>query len=100
MFDPTSRYATLAVRTLHLRNGREVAYVARRFLPQGSSLQTLGTTRVAPDERLDALAARTLGHSEVWWQIADAADAVDPTTLLVEGDLVRVPVPGRGGGAR
>ena len=60
MFDPLSRYSPLEDATLTLPDGRTVAYKRRRFLLPGSALQPLAEVTVAPSERLDIIAARTI----------------------------------------
>jgi hypothetical protein len=94
MFDPTSRYYSIPTATLTLPDGRVVTYKRRRFLPPGADLPLLAEVIVQPGERLDLLAARTLGDPEQFWRICDANDAIDPTDLAAEpGRLLRVPVP-------
>jgi hypothetical protein len=48
---------------------------------------------VAPAERIDVYAARTLSDAEHFWLIADANAAMDPETLLVPGQSLTVPMP-------
>jgi hypothetical protein len=94
MFDPTSRYAPLEIAHITLPDGRPAAYVRRRFLPRGSALPLLGETPVQAEDRLDLIAARTLGDPEHWWRIADANDALRPADLLTPtGRSLRVPIP-------
>ena len=96
MFDPTSRYAALEVATLTDRDGRRVAYVRRRFAPQGPSLPLLVEVTVAQEDRLDLICARTLGDPEHFWRICDANDAMSPFDLTGDaavGRPLRVPVP-------
>ena len=94
MFDLGSRYANLPTVNLTDREGRVIAYVGRRFLPHGSAMPLLVEVRVAPADRLDLIAARTLGDPEHFWRICDANDALDPWALIEEpGRPLRVPVP-------
>jgi hypothetical protein len=94
MFDPGSRYAPLPIATLTDAEGRPIAYVTRRFLPQGASLPLAVEARVEQGDRLDLIAARTLGDPEHFWRICDANDALDPWALTAEpGRRLRVPVP-------
>lgn len=94
MFDATSRYARLPVLTLE-REGRDpLPYVARRFVPAGSSLQTLAEVPVQSDDRPDLITSRTLGDPLQFWRVADANDVLDPGELTDEpGQRIRVPVP-------
>jgi hypothetical protein len=94
MFDPTSRYARLETAELKDRDGRGIAYVRRRFLPQGSRMPLLAEVAVRPGDRLDIITARALGDPEHFWRVCDANDAMDPQELTKEtGRALRVPVP-------
>lgn len=94
MFDPNSRYARIPTAKLTLPDGRVVAYVKRRFLPQGEAMPVLAEVALQPDERLDQLTHRTLGDPEQSWRVCDANDAMDPTDLTREpGRRLRVPIP-------
>lgn len=97
MFEPSSRYASIEQATLELPHGREVHHVRRRFLPQGSTMPVLAEVTVTDSDRLDLVAARTLGDPELFWRVADANDAMNPFDLVTEpGALLRVPVPQAG----
>ncbi len=94
MFDPTSRYYRLETLKHVDRDGREVAYKRRRFLPPGESLPLLAETEVVQSERLDQITARTLGEPTHFWRICDANDAMNPLELTDEtGRTLRVPLP-------
>jgi hypothetical protein len=94
MLDPESRYAEVAQTKRRLPDGREVAYLQRRFLPQAEALAMLVEVEVRQDERLDLIGARTLGEATQWWRIADANEALHPDELEeVAGRRLRVPVP-------
>lgn len=94
MFDPTSRYFNLQNRTWASADGRVVAYRERRFLPQGRTLPLLVEVTVQPSDRLDLIAARTLGQPELFWRVCDANDAMDPFSLTAEaGRKLRVAIP-------
>ena len=94
MFDPTSRYARLATKTLKNADGREVTYVERRFLPKGEELQILAEVTVEQSDRLDLISARVLGNPLMFWQICDANNAMDPFELVKEPNKkLIVPVP-------
>ena len=84
MFDPASRYANLEILTLTGRDGREVKYVARRFLPQPGGGTVIREHTVREGDRLDHIAARYLGDPELFWQIADVNNAMRPETLVEE----------------
>lgn len=93
MFEPTSRYYNLENVTLKTPDGRVIAYKRRRFLPQGEDLQLLVEVTVAEGDRLDLIAARTIGDPEQFWRIADANDAMNPFDLEETGRTLRVPIP-------
>jgi hypothetical protein len=94
MFEHTSRYYDLETANHTTPDGRVVAYKRRRFLPQGREMQLLIDVTVIQGDRLDLIAARTLGDPEQFWRVCDANDALDPRELTAEpGRAVRVPVP-------
>lgn len=92
-FDPSSRYARLPVDQVRLPDGRVASCVRRRFLPQGASLGAVAEVAPLSDERVDQLAARTVGDPERFWRLADANDAMDPRELADPARRVRVPLP-------
>ena len=94
MFEPTSRYHGIETAEYRTARGRLVRYVRRRFLLQPDALPLLVEVTVTEGDRLDLIAARTLGDPEGFWRIADANDAMDPLDLTAEpGRVLRVPVP-------
>jgi nucleoid-associated protein YgaU len=94
MFADTSRYAPLETATLELPDGRTVRYQRRRFVPSGASLRRLTDVIVTEGDRLDLIAARTLGDPEQFWRICDANDALHPDELTrTVGRVLAVPVP-------
>jgi len=94
MFDPASRYYNLETAEYVGEEGKKIAYKRRRFLPLGEEMPLLVEVRVAQGDRLDLIAARTLGDPEHFWRICDANDAMNPFDLTSEiGRVLRVPVP-------
>jgi hypothetical protein len=93
MFEPTSRYAKVEDAALTTPDGREIAYKRRRFLPRGEDLPRLAEAKVVQGDRLDLVAARTLGDPEQYWRICDANDALDPHALEEPGRRLVVPMP-------
>jgi len=92
MLDPGSRY--VALDTVTVTDGdRTIAYKRRRFLPAGARLTLLTDTIVGEGERLDLVAARTLGDPEQFWRVCDANDAMNPADLERSGRTLRIPVP-------
>lgn len=82
MFDPTSRYAGLPTTEHRTASGRTVVHVQRRILPSAGSLTPLARVVVTEGDRLDLVAARTLGDPLQWWRIADANEGTDPEELV------------------
>jgi hypothetical protein len=94
MFDATSRYAAVETVSFKLPDGRTVAYKRRRFLPAGADLAVLAEIAVNQGDRLDLIAARTIGDPLQFWRVCDANDAMDPFELVAQpGALVVIPVP-------
>lgn len=94
MFESTSRYYNLPTKKFTTTDGRTIAYVQRRRLPQGKSLPIQGKVEVQEVDRLDHIAASTLGDPEQFWQICDANNTMNPTDLTTEsGQQLRIPIP-------
>ena len=95
MFGHTSRYYGRAPLTYRRPDGRTVTYAPRRILPQPDSFATLVEVRLTDGDRLDLLAAATLGDPLLFWQICDANGALDPFDLVSRiGATIKVPRPG------
>ena len=93
-FPATSRYATIEVATLETSDGRKIAYLRRRFVPQPDRYALLREHVVVAGQRLDHVAAQYLGDPEQFWRIADANGAIAPETLTDEaGDIIRITLP-------
>ena len=73
---------TLRDRNIPLPDGRIVSYVRRRFLPP--ALPLLAEITVAPGERIDLIANRTLGDPLAFWRLCDANDVIDPTEATAD----------------
>lgn len=94
VFPPTSRYHGLPVKTFVGADGRETAYVGRRFLPAHDQLQALQEYTVTQGDRIDNLASRFIGDPEQFWRIADANTELDPQRLTTEvGRRIRIALP-------
>ncbi len=99
MFEPTSRYAALAVKTLTIigadGEAREIRYVERRFLPPAGTGTTIVEHTVTQGERLDNITARYLGDPAQFWRLCDANEVLDPGELTDEvGRRIRIALPG------
>ena len=84
MFELTSRYYNLETKHYTTPDGRVIAYVGRRFIPNMDTAVTLAEYTVTEGERLDNITASTLGDPEQFWRIADANRALDPFELTTE----------------
>ena len=98
MFDPTSRYAKLAVKTLTVAGPdgqpRDIRYVERRFLPPAGAGTTLVEHRVVQGDRLDRITAKYLGDPAQFWRVADANETLRPEELTDEiGGTIEIALP-------
>jgi hypothetical protein len=94
MFEHTSRYDPIENAIYEAADGRHITYKRRRFLPQGEAMPLLAEVTVGVDDRLDLVAARTLGDAEHFWQVCDANNAMNPFDLAAEvGRVLRIPLP-------
>ncbi|HUI06060.1 MAG TPA: LysM domain-containing protein [Verrucomicrobiae bacterium] len=98
MFDSTSRYAKLAVRTLTVTGPdgepRDIPYVERRFLPSVDAGTTIVEHTVTQEDRLDNVTAKYLGDPTQFWRVCDANEAMDPGALTEEvGRRIRIAMP-------
>jgi hypothetical protein len=79
-----SRYYALDTAIYQDQEGRSIVYKKRRFLPQGAALPLLSMVTTSASDRLDLIAARTLGVSDQFWRVCDANNAMNPFDLLDE----------------
>src|SRR5262245_2110562 len=93
-FPPNSRYNGVATSTYTSPDGRVVAYVLRRVVPQPDRFTTLANHTVVQGDRLDNLSARFLGDPQQYWKLCDANGAVRPDALIeTVGDSLRITLP-------
>jgi hypothetical protein len=90
---PSSRYAPVGTAVHVAPDGRELAYLRRRFVPQPEALATVAEHTVAEAERLDAIAARAFGDPTQFWRLCDANLAMRPAELEEPGRVLRVTLP-------
>ncbi len=89
-----SRYDTSDPAFYRAPGGGRIAYLRRRFLPQGTGLGLLTEAVVTPGDRLDLIAGRTLGSPLLYWMVCDANDGMNPFELTTRpGRRLRVPTP-------
>ena len=94
MFASTSRYYSIETTATVTAQGRTIVYARRRFLPQGTDMPLLAEVTVIEGDRLDLIAARTLGDPEQFWRICDANNAMNPFDLTREnGRSLRIAIP-------
>ncbi|NEO43225.1 MAG: hypothetical protein F6K55_03505 [Moorea sp. SIO4A3] len=94
MFDETSRYYYLETEKFTNPDGRIIAYKRRRFLPQSEKLQLQVELTVNEGDRLDRIANSYIGSSEMFWQVCDANNTMNPFELLdPPGKQIRIPQP-------
>lgn len=93
-FPPTSRYATVEVATYLGADGRAVAYLRRRILPQPERFAVLTEHVVTDGDRLDRITATYLGDPQQFWRVADANRAMHPDELTaILGRRLRITLP-------
>jgi hypothetical protein len=79
---------------LALEDGRIITYKKRRFLPPANKMHILQEIVVTAGDRLDLIAALTLGDPEQFWHICDANNAMHPLELTNEiGRTLRIAMP-------
>lgn len=98
MFEPASRYAALAVKTITViapdGEPREIRYVSRRFLPPPGAGTTLVEHVVSQGDRLDNITAKYLGDPTQFWRVADANESKRPEELTDEvGRRITITLP-------
>ena len=100
MFEPNSRYYSLATKTLIVTDAdggtREIRYVERRFLPPEGASPTLVEHLAIEGERLDQITARYLNDPTQFWRVADSNEVLVPEELTQEiGRRVVIALPQR-----
>ena len=91
---PSSRYAGVEVAVRVEADGREVAYLRRRFCPQPEDLALVTEHVVTGADRIDRVTAAYLGDPEQFWRVADANRAVRADVLTeVVGRRLRITQP-------
>lgn len=94
LFPPTSRYHNTDTATLAQRDGSELVYLKRRFLPSADNFSLLQEHVVTQGERLDNIAARYLGDPLQFWRVCDANNVMNPPELTAEiGRRIRITMP-------
>lgn len=84
MFGRSSRYYALDNSLYQEKDGHHILYKQRRMLPQGTTQPLLSLATTKPGDRLDLIAARTIGAADQYWRICDANNAMNPFDLIDE----------------
>jgi nucleoid-associated protein YgaU len=93
-FPPQSRYATTGTAVFTTPDGRSIAFLERRFLPDPAVFFVAQRVKVTDGDRLDNIAARTLGQAELYWRICDANGAMRPEDLTATpGRVLEITLP-------
>jgi hypothetical protein len=93
-FPPNSRYHGIPTTVYVDVNGRELAYLTRRFVPQPEEFALVSEHATVQEDRLDQIAARYFGDAELFWRLADANGAVKPDELIATiGRRLRITLP-------
>jgi hypothetical protein len=94
MFDSNSRYIKIQTASLAAADGREIAYIRRRFVPRSADLPLLMEATTVQGDRLDLITARAIGDPEQFWRACDASNAMNPPELTARpGNKIRIPIP-------
>jgi len=103
-FPADSRYSGSATLTYATADGRSIAYLASRFVPQSgaANFSTVAQHTVKQGDRLDLIAAKYLGDPLLFWLICDANGALRPDALVeTPGTVLNITMPqGVPGGQR
>ena len=94
LFPITSRYYNVETATLESGDGRLIAYLRRRFLPDSGKFALLQEHKILAGERPDHLAAVFLNDPEQFWRLADANGVMRPEELTETiGSFIRITLP-------
>lgn len=94
MFPITSRYYAIQIVTRETPDGKEVAYLRRRFVPPPERFELIAEHVVTEGERLDNVVARYIGDPEQFWRLCDANGAMRPAELTeTTGRRLRITLP-------
>lgn len=94
LYPINSRYHGLDTATRQAPDGRTIAYLKRRFVPQPERFALLQEHTVIQGDRLDNVAARYFGDAEQFWRIGDANRAIRPEELTERpGRRLRITLP-------
>ena len=93
-FPEGSRYRGLPLLIHRDAQGREIVYVARRWVPQPELFAEVGRYQVEAGDRIDNVSAAQLGDPQLHWRLADANRALSPAELTARvGRWLRLTLP-------
>ncbi|MFA0811110.1 LysM domain-containing protein [Microbulbifer epialgicus] len=92
-FPANSRYHGVPTRMHTAHDGRQLPYLARRFVPTPEKFATAGYRMVVEGERLDQVAAEILGNAEAFWLHCDANRTIWAEELEQTGREIRLTLP-------
>ena len=95
-FPTDSRYYGSSTLSYTAPSGQNIAYLARRFVPQpgAPNFSTVAQHTVKQGDRLDLLAAKYLGDPLLSWLLCDANGAIRPDQLVeTPGAILNITMP-------
>jgi hypothetical protein len=94
LFAANSRYQGIPIAQFTTADGRTLAYLRRRFVPQPGQLTQVQQYTVTQGDRLDLIAARFFADPQLFWRICDANGALQPDELTATiGRVLRICLP-------
>ena len=94
MFPITSRYYNIKTAQHETADGKQVAYLRRRFIPPPERFALLFEHVVTEGERLDNITFKYMGDPEQFWRICDANAVLRPEELTeTTGRSIRITMP-------
>ncbi len=93
-FPPTSRYHGIPTASLQVGPDKTLTYLRRRFIPPPDRYAVVQEHAVEEGDRPDSLANGYLGDPELFWQLCDANNVMDPNELTETiGRRLRITLP-------
>jgi hypothetical protein len=94
MFAANSRYQSVPTATYTAPDGKQIAYLKRRFVPSPGAFATITSYVVKGGDRIDNIAAAAFGDPELYWRLCDANLAMRPADLTAApGVSLRITLP-------
>jgi len=89
----TSRYYRIGTNTYIVPGHEPIIYFRRRILPDPADFALLQRYTVVQGDRLDNLAASSLGDPTQFWRLCDANRVTVPEELEVVGRTIDITLP-------